>query len=120
MWRLIFLIPYLIRFPKVSRTIYLVWRLIFDRRVPWLLRLLVPASIVYFVTPIARLPFIGPIGFIIVLLLAVWLLLNLAPRHVIDSHTGNVRREERDPKRVVEGRYKVVDEDTHNDREMSK
>ena len=111
MWRLIFLLLYLMRIPAVSRTLYLVAKLTFDGRVPLLLRLLVPASIVYFVTPIARLPFLGPIGFIIVLLLAIWLLLNLAPRHVIESHTGNVRKEERDPKRVVEGSYHMVDEE---------
>ena len=115
MMRLIFLIPMLMRFvriPRVSKTLYVVWRLTFDRRVPLLLRLLVPASIIYLFTPIARLAYLGPIGFIVVLLLAVWLLLNLTPRHVIESHTGEAKREEGDPKRVVEGRYQMMDEES--------
>ena len=114
MMRLIFLIPLLMRFirlPRVSKTLYLVWRLTFDRRVPLLLRLLVPTSAVYLFFPIARVPYLGPIGFIVVLLLAVWVLLNFAPRHVIESHTGDVKREEGDPKRVVEGRYQMMDEE---------
>ena len=61
-WRLAF--PLVLMFaprviPRVARTVRLVWKLIFDSRVPLLLRLLVPGSLVYFLTPFARLPYVG-------------------------------------------------------------
>lgn len=118
MWRLIYLLPLLIRIiriPRVSRTLNLVWRLTFDRRVPLLLRMLVPAAIVYLFVPFGLIPdyvpYAGLLDDLLFLALAVFLLLNFAPRYVKESYTGEVRREERDPKRVVEGRYHVVDEE---------
>lgn len=121
LWRLAF--PLLLIFtpliiPRVVRTVRLVWKLSFDHRVPLLLRLLVPATLIYFLTPFARVPLVGPVGYILVLLAAIWLLLNLAPRDAIADYApwrARQRTASSDSKkgssRVVEGSYHVVDEE---------
>mgnify|MGYP001189215045 CR=1 FL=1 len=127
LWRLalplIFMLaPRLI--PRLGRNIYLVWRLTFDPRVPLLLRLIVPASLVYFVVPIGIIPDLLPFGIgliedVLLLVLAVWILFSFAPQHVVAEHapwkvqTGSTNSAaEKDPSKVVEGNYHVVDEDT--------
>lgn len=109
--------------PGVARTTYLVWKLTFDSRVPLLLRLLIPASLVYFVVPFGLIPDLLPFGIgliedVILLLLAVWALVSFAPQHVIEEHapwkarTGSAQSpSEKDPAKVVEGSFHVVDEE---------
>ena len=120
LWRLVF--PFVLMFaprliPRLVRTAYLVWKLSFDSRVSLLLRLLVPATIIYFVTPIARIPLVGPVGYLLVLSAAVWLLLNLAPQDVVATYApwrAGTRPDggpDRDPSKVVEGSYRVADDD---------
>ena len=113
--------PRIIR--RIFRTVGLVWRLTFDRRVPLLLKLVVPAALLYFVVPIGLIPdFVPIVGYLddlIVLLVAVWILLSFAPRQVVEEHAPwRVRTQtqgpegQKDPSRVVEGSYKVMDDDT--------
>ena len=120
-WRLAF--PLIFMFaprliPRMARTAYLVWKLILDNRVPLLLRLLVPATLIYFVTPFARVPYIGLVGYLLVFLFAVWILLSLAPRNVVGSYAPWMTRgraeessSKKDSSRVVEGSYRLPDEE---------
>ena len=53
-WRLAY--PFLLLFgpvilPRLVRTVYAVWKLSMDKRVNFLLRLLIPATLIYFLTP---------------------------------------------------------------------
>ena len=126
LWRLALPLIFMLapRFiPKLGRNIYLVWKLTFDRRVPLLLRLLVPVALVYFVVPIGIIPDFLPFGIgyiedVLLLLLAVWALFSFAPRHVVaelapwKAQTVPTKSDaEKDPSKVVEGSYHVVDED---------
>ena len=86
--------------PPIIRLLRLIWRLIFDKRVPIVLRALVPLAIVYFLSPVDLLPDWRPFGIgrfddLIVLGLAVLLLTRLAPQHVIDEHLGKPRVSDR-------------------------
>ena len=119
-WRLAFplvftLAPRLI--PRLTRTAYVVWKLILDNRVPLLLRLLVPATLVYFILPISRLAYIGPAAYLVLLSFAIFLLLNFAPQDVVEGYAPwRARRSTKDSRnndssRVVEGRYHVVDDE---------
>ena len=119
-WRLAF--PLLFFFgprliPRMTRVAYLVWKLSFDSRVPLLLRLLVPATLAYFATPFSRIPYVGLAGYIPVLSLAIFILLNLAPPQVVESYAPwRARRRtthpsEKDPSKVVEGSSRLVDEE---------
>ena len=119
-WRMAFPLVFILAprlIPPVARRVYLVWKLTFDHRVPLLLRLLVPGTLVYFLTPVGRLPLVGPVGYLLVLSLAIWALFNLAPRHVVGSYApwrAKGRTEERSKKEssgVVEGSYHLVDDE---------
>ena len=122
-WRLAFPLLFFLgpRFiPRLARNLYLVWKLSFDRRVPLLLRLMVPASAISLVV-LARIPIVGWIAFLLVLGLAMWALVSFAPRHVVQEHAPwRARTEagqnpvEKDPSQVVEGSYQLIDEEESN------
>jgi uncharacterized membrane protein YkvA (DUF1232 family) len=105
--------------PGILRFLRLVWRLTFDKRVPLLLRFLVPLALLYTLSPIDlvrdRIPRLGWADDLLVLGLAVLLLTKLAPRHLVEEHMGNRhdtgRAEEKDPSKVVEGSARLIDED---------
>ena len=105
--------------PRVVRFLRLVWRLTFDKRVPLILRLLVPLAIVYFISPVDLLsdwiPVLGRFDDILVLGLAALFLIKLAPKHVLDDILGpppNLPRpEDKDPSKVVDGSSHVVDDE---------
>ena len=106
----------LIRFRGVAR---LLWRLTFDRRVPWVLKMLLPAALAYIVLPIDIvpdfLPILGRIDDLLVLLLAAVLFIALAPREVVAEHmTGSGSQQaaaRRDDRQVIDGKYRIVDDD---------
>jgi uncharacterized membrane protein YkvA (DUF1232 family) len=103
--------------PSVIRFARLVWRLTWDKRVPIVLRALVPLAILYFLSPLDlirdRIPILGRFDDLIVLGLALLLLVKLSPQSVLDEHQGKPpasdRPEDKDPSKVVDGSSKVVD-----------
>ena len=121
LWRFLFPFIFMVAprvIPRLVRVAYLVWNLTFNRRVPLLLRLLIPMSLLYFVFPFSRLHFVGLAGYLIVLSLAMFLLINLAPREVVESYAPWRARsrearesDERASSRVVESSYHMVDEE---------
>ena len=105
--------------PPLIKYVLLVWRLIFDRRVSLILRLLVPMSILYFLSPwdlvSDRFGLISKIDDLLVFALALLLLIKLSPRYVVNEHLGITpledRPQERDPDKVVDGSSRPVDEE---------
>ncbi len=116
---LFFLLPRL--GPSIFRFLRLVWKLIFDKRVPMVLRLLVPLALLYALPGIPNIlkdslhPVLGRFDDLIVLGFSLLLLTKLAPKHVVDEHMGiqpaNPRPQEEDPSKVVEGSAQIVEED---------
>ena len=104
--------------PHIIRLVRLVWRLVRDKRVPMVLRALVPLAIVYAISPLDlirdRVPIIGRFDDVIVIVLAVLFLIKFSPQHVLDEHMGKVppstRPEDNDPSKVVDGSSKLVDD----------
>ena len=124
-WRLIIQILLMLSpliLPRMLRTAYLVWKLTFDSRVPLLLRVLVPTALVYFVIPVSIVPDVLPFGVgliedILLLLLAVWALISFAPAHVVEQYApwkasskSSRSSSGRDPSKVVDSTYHIVDE----------
>ena len=107
------LLPHAIRFGR------LVWRLSFDRRVPLVLRLLLPLAIMYAISPIDlirdRIPYLGRFDDLIFIGLALLFLIKLSPKDVVDEHNGvapkSDRPEDTDPDKVVDGTGRVVDDE---------
>ena len=96
------------RIIKFGRALY---RLHFDARVNLLIKLLVPAAIIYGVWPMDfirdHIPYgLGRYDDFIILGLAVWLFWTLCPRDVVREHMGDPpppRPEDRNPDSVVDG-----------------
>ncbi len=103
--------------PGALRLLRLIWKLTWDKRVPIVLRALVPLAIIYALSPVDlirdRIPMIGRFDDLIVLGLAVLLLVKLAPQDVVDEHQGKPtasnRPEDKDPSKVVDGSSKLID-----------
>lgn len=105
--------------PRILRFARLVWRLSFDKRVPIVLRLLLPLAIIYVISPIDlvrdTVPILGRFDDLIVVALALLLLVKLSPREVVDEHNGIIppsdRPEDKDPSNVVDGAGRIIDEE---------
>ena len=99
---------------SLPRTAYLIFRLMTDRRVPGVLRLLVPVALVYALLPFDAIPDVFPgmgwLDDIAVLLIAIMLLLKLAPRSVVREHYGGVDKTVKRFKRVIDGRFRYKSE----------
>lgn len=124
-WRLVIQILFMLSpfiLPRMLRTTYLVWKLTFDSRVPLLLRALVPTALVYFVIPVSIVPDVLPFGVgliedVLLLFLAVWVLIRLAPPHVVSEYApwrasskSSRSSSKGDPSKVVDSTYRIVDE----------
>ena len=103
--------------PKIIKYVMLIWWLIRDKRVNIVLRALVPLALVYAIIPFdfdKTVPVIGRFDDIIVLGMASFILLKLAPRNIIDEYLGvrqvSDRPEDQDPSNVVDGESRLIDE----------
>jgi uncharacterized membrane protein YkvA (DUF1232 family) len=100
----------------------LVGRLMLDRRVSLRSKLILPAAVVYLISPIDLvpdiLPALGHIDDILVLLVSLALFLGTAPRDVVAEHLRTARGaapEAKDPdprsdQTVIEGKARIVDD----------
>jgi uncharacterized membrane protein YkvA (DUF1232 family) len=104
--------------PRIIKYVVLVWRLIFDKRVNIFLRSLVPLAVIYAIVPTDlvkdNVPIIGRFDDLIVFGLALLFLIKLAPRHIVDEHMGvqpgSNGPEDQDPKNVVDGSSRIIDD----------
>ena len=97
----------------------LILRLMIDRRVPFRLKLLLPAAVIYIISPWDIvpdfLPFLGRIDDLLALAAAGLLLILLAPRDVLMELAGSpaARRNadaDSGATTVIEGEYRTLDE----------
>ena len=106
----------------------LVWRLLWDPRVPLARKLLVPGAMVYVVSPLDLIPDViplfGQVDDVVVVLMAFRLFLALVPRDVLAEHRramagGGGPAGEGDPSSqqgsqqgpIIEGSYRVLEDD---------
>ena len=109
----------------------LVMGLMLDRRVPLRLKLLLPAAIVYLVSPIdlipdLMLPVLGRVDDVLVIVFALAVFLAMAPRDVVLEHvrrrrTGQTEDGSGDDSRgpqtpVIEGTYRIEDDERERGR----
>ena len=118
MHRLLSLILMPLYLVRIARLCRLVWRLSFDKRVPLLLRSLVPLALLYLVLPIDlvrdSIPILGRVDDLLGLVIAVGLLVVLSPAHVVEELSGRGSRTpasvESPGPNVVEGSARIVDD----------
>ena len=96
----------------------LLTRLMLDRRVPLGLKLLLPAALVYLISPIDvvrdAVPALGRIDDILVILISVGIFLGMAPKDVVSEHlrSGSKGSGSGQPEQpVIDGEYRIVDDD---------
>lgn len=104
-------------------TLRLVWRLMQDGRVPTFPKLIIPAAIIYAISPIDLIPDLilglGQVDDIAVLVFSVQLFLQMCPPDVVAEHRRALAapgRTAAPEENVVDGSYRVVpdDEDTQD------
>ena len=75
----------------ILRHLRLVWRLLFDPRVPLWLKMIVPASLVYVLSPIDFLPDVvvglGQLDDLAIIIVSAKLFVDLCPPHIVREHT---------------------------------
>lgn len=91
----------------------LAWALLRDRRVPLWTKLVIPAAwATYFLLPLDVIPdlvpFLGELDDLMLLLLLVRLFIALSPPDVVAD--VRARQERGTQRRVIEGRYRVIEE----------
>jgi uncharacterized membrane protein YkvA (DUF1232 family) len=100
------------------RTLRLVWRLLNDSRVPALPKLIIPAALVYLLSPVDLIPDLilglGQLDDLGVLALAVAMFIELCPRDVVEEHRRAIAasagsRAESD-ENVIDGTFHEVDD----------
>ena len=96
----------------------LVIKLLFDRRVPLILKFIIPAAIIYFIFPADIipdiLPILGRIDDIAVLLISVVLFLGLASNAIFRAHIENANKKDSKTKTdsdVIDGEGRIVDDE---------
>lgn len=93
----------------------LVIRLMMDRRVPMRLKMILPAALLYLVSPLDLIrdmvPVLGRIDDVLVLAFALVLFLGKAPKHLVTEHVrgDKVQGPDSDGK-VIDGSYRFIDE----------
>jgi uncharacterized membrane protein YkvA (DUF1232 family) len=102
------------------RTLRLVWRLLFDARVSFFPKLIIPAAIVYIVSPIDLIPDVilglGQMDDVAVAFLAIRLFIELCPAAIVEEHRAAIAAESGRTNKppaedVVEGSFRVVSDD---------
>jgi uncharacterized membrane protein YkvA (DUF1232 family) len=75
---------------EIARQLRLIWRLLNDSRVPTWTKLLVPATLLYVISPIDFIPDVvlglGQLDDLTVLLLGLWLFVDLCPKDIVRQH----------------------------------
>lgn len=93
----------------------LIMKLMRDRRMPIRAKLVIPAAIVYILLPFDIvpdiIPFSGWLDDILVTLVAGALFLTMAPKDVLLEHLGRPPSNKPPDGKVIDGEYKVLDDD---------
>lgn len=109
---------------EILRQARLIWRLWQDPRVPLWLKIIPPATLIYLFLPIDLLPDLflglGQLDDLVVILLGMRLFVALTPKEVVRQHLAELAgrwRVEKPPQpsprspEVIEGQYRVIDEE---------
>jgi uncharacterized membrane protein YkvA (DUF1232 family) len=111
---------------QLVRTLRLVWRLFFDPRVPIFPKLILPAAIIYIVSPIDLMPDVilglGQVDDVAIAFLAIRLFIELCPPAIVEEHRAAVAAEAggtvaTSDGGVIDGSFRVVSDDERKSKE---
>ncbi len=101
------------------RTLRLVWRLLKDSRVPTFPKLIIPAALLYILSPIDLIPDLmlglGQIDDVAIFFLSISLFIEMCPSAIVAEHRAALAAEnartQPPQEEVIEGSYRVVSDD---------
>lgn len=103
---------------QLVRTLRLVWRLLNDARVPRFPKLIIPAAILYILSPIDLMPDLalglGQLDDMGILALAIALFIEACPRAIVEEHRRALAAASAPPpqdENIIEGSYREVPND---------
>jgi uncharacterized membrane protein YkvA (DUF1232 family) len=105
---------------QVLRTLRLVWRLLWDRRVPLFPKLIILAAAIYVISPVDLIPDVilglGQLDDIGISLLAIGVFIQLCPPALVEEHRRAIAAEtgkayKPSDEDTVEGSFRVVSDD---------
>ena len=103
----------------------IITRLMLDKRVPLRAKLVIPAALVYLISPIDfipdMIPFAGFVDDLVAILLSAALFLGMAPSEVVWEHIRGSRPDSDAPGQktkpdgtIIEGSYRKIEDDEQN------
>ncbi len=103
---------------QIVRTLRLVWRLLNDARVSRFPKLIIPAAILYILSPIDLLPDLalglGQLDDVGMLMLAIALFIEACPRAIVEEHRRTLAAEgtpSPGDENIIEGSYREIPND---------
>lgn len=104
---------------QMIRTLQLVWRLAFDTRVSFLPKLIIPAALIYVISPIDLIPDVilglGQLDDIGIVMLGIAMFIEFCPRSIVEEHRQAIARETgkgtAQDENVIDGIYREVKDD---------
>ncbi len=105
---------------ELARNAQLVWRLLHDQRVPVWMKAIIPATLLYIISPVDLLPDValgvGQLDDLAILLLGVKSFLSMVSPEIVKEHLADIigesvtQRAKGTPE-LIEGQYRVVEEE---------
>jgi uncharacterized membrane protein YkvA (DUF1232 family) len=101
---------------QIIRTLRLIWRLLNDSRISLLPKLIIPAAIVYILSPIDLLPDfvlgLGQLDDLGILLLSTSLFVEFCPKNIVEEHRRAIEQNVRaSTDEAMDGTYRVIPDD---------
>ena len=118
--KILYLIIAFTRMPRLAwNLIRLTWKLIFDRRISIFPKLIIPAVLIYFLSPIDLvpdiLPVLGHLDDILIILPALIAFFLMIPKNIISEHTQNTKSSKKNTQdTIIDGSYHYVDDDSED------
>ena len=102
---------------RLINSISLIWKLMTDKRVPFIIRMAIPLALIYVISPVDFLPdlipFAGRIDDLVALAIGLMVLLKLAPKKVVNEY--------KEPKKtVIDGKFREKDDKKSDKKPESK
>lgn len=104
---------------QVMRTMRLVWRLLNDARVSGFPKLIIPAALIYVISPVDFMPDVilglGQLDDLGIIALSIALFIEFCPRAIVEEHRRAIAAEADPPPpdsgEVIDGSYRVMHDD---------
>ena len=100
---------------EMTKRLRLVWQLYWDGRVPMWTKLVLPAALLYLISPVDFVPDVilglGQLDDLGVILLGIALFIKLCPPEIVQAYLDRIEFGDIDDDEVVDTTYSVIDED---------